>query len=164
MMHPTGTTLGTSTVFKILFSDAFELYPPAVPLVSHTSRLARVLVAAYILYIVDPRLVNYELYTLIYVITSHTEGPWDQVAQVIGWAHSLIHQQGITRIQTDIRISTRYVKIIEQGFVNIRFRAPRKEVYWPVWISKLMHDYRTDKVQPMEGNVASVERILAATI
>jgi uncharacterized protein YqgV (UPF0045/DUF77 family) len=132
--------------------------------VSHTSRLARVLVAAYILYIVDPRLVNYELYTLIYVITSHTEGPWDQVAQVIGWAHSLIHQQGITRIQTDIRISTRYVKIIEQGFVNIRFRAPRKEVYWPVWISKLMHDYRTDKVQPMEGNVASVERILAATI
>ncbi|KAJ9293358.1 hypothetical protein DTO271G3_7854 [Paecilomyces variotii] len=56
------------------------------------------------------------------------EGPWDQVMQVIGWAHTLIHQQGIARIQTDIRITT-----------------------------------RTDKVQPMEGNVASVERILAAT-
>ncbi|KAL1977356.1 hypothetical protein VTN31DRAFT_215 [Thermomyces dupontii] len=55
------------------------------------------------------------------------EGPWDQVMQVIGWAHSLVHQQGIPRIQTDIRIST-----------------------------------RTDKVQPMEGQVASVERILAA--
>ncbi|GAD96082.1 pyruvate dehydrogenase E1 component alpha subunit, mitochondrial precursor [Paecilomyces variotii No. 5] len=56
------------------------------------------------------------------------EGPWDQVMQVIGWAHTLIHQQGIARIQTDVRITT-----------------------------------RTDKVQPMEGNVASVERILAAT-
>ncbi|KAN0077642.1 putative cell wall biogenesis protein [Elaphomyces granulatus] len=56
------------------------------------------------------------------------EGPWDQVTHVIGWAHSLIHQQGIARIQTDIRIST-----------------------------------RTDKVQSMEGNVAAVERILAAT-
>ncbi|KAL2012419.1 hypothetical protein VTN00DRAFT_5137 [Thermoascus crustaceus] len=56
------------------------------------------------------------------------EGPWDQVVAVIGWAHTLVHQGGIPRIQTDIRITT-----------------------------------RTDKVQPMEGNVASVERILAAT-
>ncbi|RJE18384.1 cell wall biogenesis protein [Aspergillus sclerotialis] len=55
------------------------------------------------------------------------EGPWDQVVQVIGFAHTLVHQQGVARIQTDIRIST-----------------------------------RTDKVQPMEGNVASVERILSA--
>lgn len=57
-----------------------------------------------------------------------TEGPWDQVMQLIGWAHSLIHGQGIARIQTDVRIAT-----------------------------------RTDKVQPMEGEIASVERILAAT-
>ncbi|KAL1983748.1 hypothetical protein VTN96DRAFT_9920 [Rasamsonia emersonii] len=56
------------------------------------------------------------------------EGPWDQVMQLIGWAHSLIHGQGIARIQTDVRIAT-----------------------------------RTDKVQPMEGEIASVERILAAT-
>lgn len=48
--------------------------------------------------------------------------------QLIGWAHSLIHGQGIARIQTDVRIAT-----------------------------------RTDKVQPMEGEIASVERILAAT-
>lgn len=36
------------------------------------------------------------------------EGPWDQVSQIIGFAHTLIHQQGIVRIQTDIRITTRY--------------------------------------------------------
>ncbi|OOF98933.1 hypothetical protein ASPCADRAFT_127520 [Aspergillus carbonarius ITEM 5010] len=54
------------------------------------------------------------------------EGSWDQVSQIIGFAHTLIHQEGITRIQTDIRITT-----------------------------------RTDKVQPMEANVASVQRALA---
>ncbi|BCR92512.1 thiamine-binding protein [Aspergillus chevalieri] len=56
------------------------------------------------------------------------EGPWDQVSQIIGFAHTLIHQQGIVRIQTDIRITT-----------------------------------RTDKVQPMESNYASVERALSTT-
>ncbi|KAE8367828.1 hypothetical protein BDV27DRAFT_123230 [Aspergillus caelatus] len=54
------------------------------------------------------------------------EGPWDQVARVIGYAHTLIHQEGIPRIQTDIRITT-----------------------------------RTDKDQPMEGSLLSVEKILA---
>ncbi|PYI12740.1 cell wall biogenesis protein [Aspergillus sclerotiicarbonarius CBS 121057] len=54
------------------------------------------------------------------------EGSWDQVSQIIGHAHALIHQEGIARIQTDIRITT-----------------------------------RTDKVQPMEANVASVQRALA---
>ncbi|KAH8689471.1 YkoF-like protein [Talaromyces proteolyticus] len=55
------------------------------------------------------------------------EGPWDQVHQVIGWAHSLLHQQGTARIQTDVRVST-----------------------------------RTDKVQLMEAEITTVERILAA--
>ncbi|GAQ42312.1 hypothetical protein AtubIFM55763_007532 [Aspergillus tubingensis] len=54
------------------------------------------------------------------------EGSWDQVSQIIGYAHTLIHQEGIARIQTDIRITT-----------------------------------RTDKVQPMEANIASVQRALA---
>ncbi|RMJ25148.1 cell wall biogenesis protein [Aspergillus sp. HF37] len=54
------------------------------------------------------------------------EGPWDQVMQLIGLAHSLMHEQGIARINTDVRVST-----------------------------------RTDKTQPMEGNIASVERILS---
>lgn len=39
---------------------------------------------------------------------SETEGSWDQVVQLIGFAHTLIHQQGIARVQTDIRIETRY--------------------------------------------------------
>ncbi|OJJ50173.1 hypothetical protein ASPZODRAFT_128789 [Penicilliopsis zonata CBS 506.65] len=55
------------------------------------------------------------------------EGTWDQVVQWIGFAHTLIHQTGVSRIETDVRIIT-----------------------------------RTDKVQPMEGYVASVERILSA--
>lgn len=37
-----------------------------------------------------------------------TEGSWDQVVQLIGFAHTLTHQQGIARVQTDIRIETRY--------------------------------------------------------
>ncbi|KAJ5905954.1 cell wall biogenesis protein, partial [Penicillium subrubescens] len=36
------------------------------------------------------------------------EGSWDQVVQLIGMAHTLTHQQGIARVQTDIRIETRY--------------------------------------------------------
>ncbi|KAJ6127051.1 hypothetical protein N7523_002663 [Penicillium sp. IBT 18751x] len=55
------------------------------------------------------------------------EGTWSEVTELIGFAHTLIHQQGIARVQTDIRIQT-----------------------------------RTDKVQPMEGYVASVEAILSA--
>ncbi|OJJ89043.1 thiamine-binding protein [Aspergillus glaucus CBS 516.65] len=35
------------------------------------------------------------------------EGPWDRVYQVIGQAHTMLHQQGIVRIQTDIRTGSR---------------------------------------------------------
>ncbi|KAJ5584197.1 uncharacterized protein N7459_003997 [Penicillium hispanicum] len=42
------------------------------------------------------------------------EGPWDRVLQVIGQAHTLLHQQGIVRIQTDIRAGSRTDK--EQSF------------------------------------------------
>ncbi|GIJ82059.1 hypothetical protein Asppvi_000562 [Aspergillus pseudoviridinutans] len=42
------------------------------------------------------------------------EGPWDKVHQVIGQAHMLLHQQGIVRIQTDIRVGSRTDK--EQSF------------------------------------------------
>lgn len=35
------------------------------------------------------------------------EGPWDRVYQVIGQAHTMLHQQGILRIQTDIRTGSR---------------------------------------------------------
>lgn len=35
------------------------------------------------------------------------EGPWDRVHQVIGQAHTILHRQGIVRIQTDIRVGSR---------------------------------------------------------
>ncbi|RJE20622.1 cell wall biogenesis protein [Aspergillus sclerotialis] len=42
------------------------------------------------------------------------EGPWDRVHQVIGQAHYILHQQGIVRIQSDIRVGSRTDK--EQSF------------------------------------------------
>ncbi|KAK9463591.1 YkoF-like protein [Lipomyces oligophaga] len=38
------------------------------------------------------------------------EGPWDQVMQLIGQAHELIHELGVPRIQSDIRVGTRVDK------------------------------------------------------
>lgn len=37
------------------------------------------------------------------------EGSWDRVHQVIGQAHYILHQQGIVRIQSDIRVGSRLV-------------------------------------------------------
>ncbi|KAJ5466932.1 hypothetical protein N7475_004684 [Penicillium sp. IBT 31633x] len=39
------------------------------------------------------------------------EGPWDRVHQVIGQAHTVLHQQGIVRIHTDVRIGSRTDKV-----------------------------------------------------
>ncbi|OJI98354.1 hypothetical protein ASPVEDRAFT_124509 [Aspergillus versicolor CBS 583.65] len=39
------------------------------------------------------------------------EGPWDKVHQVIGQAHTILHEQGIVRIQTDVRVGTRTDKV-----------------------------------------------------
>ena len=36
------------------------------------------------------------------------EGSWDEVMKVIGQAHTLVHQGGVLRVQTDIRAGTRY--------------------------------------------------------
>lgn len=35
------------------------------------------------------------------------EGTWDEVTKVIGQAHSMLHEQGIVRVHTDIRIGSR---------------------------------------------------------
>ncbi|KAI5273361.1 hypothetical protein E4T47_03485 [Aureobasidium subglaciale] len=35
------------------------------------------------------------------------EGPWDDVMRVIGQAHSLLHENGVVRIQSDIRVGSR---------------------------------------------------------
>ena len=36
-----------------------------------------------------------------------TEGPWDDVMRVIGQAHSMLHDRGVVRIQSDIRVGSR---------------------------------------------------------
>lgn len=43
-----------------------------------------------------------------------SEGSWDDVFRVIGQAHSLVHQRGVVRIQTSMRVGTRTDK--KQGF------------------------------------------------
>ena len=35
------------------------------------------------------------------------EGSWDEVMKIIGQAHVLLHDKGIVRIQTDIRVGSR---------------------------------------------------------
>ncbi|KIN07416.1 hypothetical protein OIDMADRAFT_186000 [Oidiodendron maius Zn] len=35
------------------------------------------------------------------------EGTWDEVMHIIGQAHTLVHQNGVLRVQTDIRAGTR---------------------------------------------------------
>ncbi|KAF2264222.1 hypothetical protein CC78DRAFT_544375 [Lojkania enalia] len=42
------------------------------------------------------------------------EGSWDDVMRVIGQCHAMLHQNGVVRIQSDIRIGTRTDK--KQGF------------------------------------------------
>ncbi|KAL0639856.1 UPF0045 protein M15 [Maublancomyces gigas] len=39
------------------------------------------------------------------------EGTWDEVTRVIGQAHSMLHEQGIVRLHTDIRIGSRTDKM-----------------------------------------------------
>lgn len=42
------------------------------------------------------------------------EGSWDEVMKVIGQCHAMLHENGVVRIQSDIRIGTRTDK--KQGF------------------------------------------------
>ncbi|KAH3920432.1 hypothetical protein HBI56_069970 [Parastagonospora nodorum] len=42
------------------------------------------------------------------------EGSWDDVMKVIGQCHALLHQNGVVRIQSDIRVGSRTDK--KQGF------------------------------------------------
>ena len=40
-------------------------------------------------------------------LTTSAEGTWAEVMHLIGQAHSLVHQNGVVRVQTDIRVGTR---------------------------------------------------------
>lgn len=35
------------------------------------------------------------------------EGPWDEVMELIGQLHERVHEMGILRVQSDIRVGTR---------------------------------------------------------
>ena len=54
-----------------------------------------------------------------------TEGPWDQVMQIIGQAHSMLHANGVVRIHSDIRVGSRTDK--QQGFED-KVRSVEKEL------------------------------------
>jgi len=40
------------------------------------------------------------------------EGSWDDVMRIIGQAHFMLHKKGIVRIQSDIRVGSRYVLMV----------------------------------------------------
>ena len=41
------------------------------------------------------------------LMLSCIEGSWDTVMRLIGQAHALLHQNGVVRVQSDIRVGTR---------------------------------------------------------
>jgi uncharacterized protein (TIGR00106 family) len=53
---------------------------------------------------VSHALLTVEAYTSKMV---NLEGPWEDVMRVIGQAHSLLHENGVVRIQSDIRVGSR---------------------------------------------------------
>jgi uncharacterized protein YqgV (UPF0045/DUF77 family) len=73
----------------------------------------------------------------------HVEGSWDEVMRLIGQAHTLVHQNGILRVQTDIRAGTRSANNYSS-------------------INPDTNYCRTDKKQHFSEKVTKVESILAA--
>jgi uncharacterized protein (TIGR00106 family) len=41
------------------------------------------------------------------ILMSYVEGSWNEVMKVIGQAHSMLHEKGVVRIQSDIRVGSR---------------------------------------------------------
>jgi hypothetical protein len=72
-----------------------------------------------------PRLTD-PLFPRVGLTCIQSEGPWDRVHQVIGQAHTILHQQGIVRIQTDIRVGSRSVHAIFRASESYLFHAPQR--------------------------------------
>jgi uncharacterized protein YqgV (UPF0045/DUF77 family) len=109
----------------------------------------------------------------VYWLTSIIEGPWDRVHQVIGQAHTILHQQGIVRIQTDIRVGSRCVFVFLVGLLACFCCFHGLMLWWGVWrlllstclggrwLHKLtLLAYRTDKEQSFEDKVNKVRELL----
>ena len=73
---------------------------------------------------------------------------------VLGQAHTLLHEQGIVRIQTDIRVGTRYVLAYLLSLPSEDSSRERVRLIWASTNS-------TDKHQVAADKVASVEKLLA---
>lgn len=48
------------------------------------------------------------------------DGSWDEVMKLIGQAHTMLHEKGIIRIQTDIRVGTRYVSFRKNDLLSFK--------------------------------------------
>ena len=80
------------------------------------------------------------------------EGSWDAVMGVIGQAHTMLHEKGVVRIQTDIRVGSRLVPLFLDVFALLR----RNLMGCGLMV------VRTDKVQSFGEKVTAVEKLLAA--
>ena len=104
------------------------------------------------------------------------EGSWDAVVTLIGRAHALLHAEGVVRVQSDVRIGTRYVMFRLGGVWRCEFvffvffcgflgfglerRGEEREGEVCVCWDCVDFGYRTDKHQSFEEKVQAVERIL----
>ena len=74
--------------------------------------------------------------------------------RLIGQAHTLVHQGGVARVQTDVRVGTRCVLSLHDMI------APRLEKAIGSRYELTDMDVRTDKEQSFKDKVLAVERIL----
>lgn len=47
------------------------------------------------------------LHTVLHSAGTTIEGPWNEVTDLIGQFHEVLHEKGVVRVQSDIRIGTR---------------------------------------------------------
>lgn len=52
-----------------------------------------------------------ELSTTLHSAGTTIEGPWSEVMDLIGQMHQILHDSGVVRIQSDIRVGTRTDKV-----------------------------------------------------
>lgn len=86
---------------------------------------------------------------------ARAEGSWDDVMRLIGQAHVMLHKQGVLRIQTDIRIGSRYdLRSTPRSLpLSVITHPPLRADWWDC--------DRIDKEQSFDEKVTKVEELLA---
>ncbi len=87
------------------------------------------------------------------MLTAETEGAWDEVMAVIGKAHTVVHRRGVFRVQSSMRVGSRY---------DLFFSFIRCVGSFPVYSMCLLLFDRTDKKQTAQDKVQRVNDILAS--